>query len=553
MSRFIAIDVDAGGLFVVAGFAKGNSVRVEQAVPVLDDPRPLTPESAPDLAARLKAALAEARVAPAPALVCVGRDRVVFKDIRHPKTAPTDEPRVVRFQAERDLAEPPDSLLLDYVPLPAPAGAEDKRATAVFVRKDLYNAARTLCELAGLKLAGFTPRPYAVAASVRRAITAGTVPPPENPAAPVASLCLWDGGGLFVVTHGEHMVFSRSVSGMALQSEAALVGEAKRSLAAYASQNPRERLDALYLSEGHGTGGSWAARLQEALPLPVHQLDPLVGSPAADALPPHLRGRFTAAAGLLAARGAGPLPINFVTPRQPRAEPSKTRTWALIALLLVLLLGAGAFGGHYWLNSQLDKRAEMAKKKATNAEADLKTEQLNANKVKAVEEFRGREVSVLDLFYDITDATPNIDRVRLREFDVTLKEPKVETKAPVATTQPGKPPAVAGAKPATPAGPAKTPAAEPVGKVQLVYLAASDADDDLVKQLVERLFTQENKFYGKTDFKTQQSTKRDITVTTDLLPRKASDFTRKLDAKFPELPKPEAVAPPPVVDGEDLP
>lgn len=556
MSRFIAIDVDAGGLFVVAGFAKGNSVRIEHALPVLDDPRPLTPESAPELAARLKAALAEARVSAAPALVCIGRDRVVFKDIRHPKTAPTDEPRVVRFQAERDLAEAPDSLHLDYVPLPTPAGAEDKRATAVFVRKELFAAARTLCEQAGLRLAGFTPRPYATAASARRAIASGTVPPPENPAAPVAALSLWDGGGEFVVLHGEHMVFSRSVSGMALQSEAALVGEAKRSLAAYASQHPRERLDAVYLSEGQGTGGSWAARLQEALPLPVHPFDPLAGSPAADALPPHLRGRFTAAAGLLAALGSGPLPINFVTPRQPRAEPSKSRSWALIALLLLLLLGGAAFGGSFLLNSALDRKTTEANAKKKRAEEDIKAEKLNMNKVKAVEEFRSREVNILDLFYDITAATParNIDRIRLREFDVTLKEPKTETKAPGGGSTVAKQPTAAGAKPGTPGATttAAKPAVEPVGKVQLVFLAASDADDDLVKELIDQLFAQESNYYGKSDWKSQQSSKRDITVTTDLLPRKGSEYNRQLKADFPKPPQPGAVPPPPV-DGEDLP
>lgn len=552
MSRFIAIDVDAGGLFVVAGFAKGNSVRVEQAVPVLDDPRPLTPDSAPELAARLKAALAEAGVTPAPALVCVGRDRVVFKDIRHPKTAPTDEPRVVRFQAERDLAESPDTLLLDYVPLPTPPGAEDKRATAVFVRKDLFNAARTLCEQAGLKLAGFTPRPYAAAAAVRRAVAAGTVPPPENPAAPVASLCLWDGGGLFVVVHGEHMVFSRSVSAMALQSEAALVGEAKRSLAAYASQNPRERLDALYLSEGHSTGGSWAARLQEALPLPVHPFDPLAGSPAADALPPHLRGRFTAAAGLLAARGLGTLPINFVTPRQPRAEPSKTRTWVLIALLLVLVLGAGGVAGHYFLNAELDQKQAAANARKKRAEEEIKEEQKQAVKVKAIDDFRGREVNCLDLFYDITDATPDVNRIRLREFDVTLKEPKVEQKPPAPTAGKITTPATGAAKPATPAAVAKAPPAEPVGKVSLVFLAGSEADDDLAQRLVD-YFQQESKYFLRPFSKPQQSSKRELTVTADLLPRKASEYTRKLKAEFPKLPQPGAGEPPPFVPGEDLP
>lgn len=545
MSRFIAIDVDASGLFVAAGFARGNSVRIDQAVPILDDPRPLTADTAPEVAKRLKEALAAARIAPAPVLVSVGRDRVVLKDIRHPKTAPTEEPAIVRFQAQRDLAEPPDTLHLDYVPMPAPPGAEDKRATAVFVKKDLFNAARILCESAGLKLAGFTPRPYATAAAVRRAIAAGTATPPENLTAPIGVLTLWDGGGEFVVFQGEHLVFSRSVSGMALQSEGALLGETRRSLAAFAAQSPREKLDALYLSEGHSGGGSWAARLQESLPLPVHPFDPLVGNPAADAVPSHLRGRFTPVVGLLAARGAGPLPINFVTPRQPRAEPSRGRSWVLIGLLLLILLGAGIGGGVYFLHDGLDKRAKAAQARKKGADELLVEEKKTFAKLKAIDDFRNRDVNALDLFWDVTEATPDISKVHMREFDLKFKQPKPEVKA---IGGGGGPTTVIGAKPGVAPAPAATPkaaAVEPVAELKLEVVSASDQEDALVQRLVDGLFYTDSRYYSKPYVdRTNQSGKRQATVRVELLPRKADTFTRKFTAVFPKTLPPQ----PPVED-----
>lgn len=542
MSRFIAIDVDAAGLFVVAGFANGNSVRVEQALPVTGDPRPLTPDTAPELGRRLKEVLTAARVPPAPVLVCVGRDRVVMKDVRHPKTAPTEEPAIVRFQAQRDLAEPPDTLHLDYVPLPSPAGAEDKRATAVFVKKDLYNAAKLMCESAGLKFAGFTPRPYATAAAARRAVATGVVTPPENPTAPVGVLSLWDGGGEFVVYQGEHLVFTRSVSGMALQSEAGLVGEAKRSLAAFASQSPRERLDALYLCEGHTGGGSWAARLQQSLPVPVIPFDPLSGSPTTEAVPNSLRGRFASAVGLLAARGQGSLPINFVTPRQPRAEPSKGRVWVLLSLLGVMLVAAAVGGGWYYFDSKLTARLAAANNKKKAAADEIKVQEKSVTKLKAVEEFRTRSVNWLDLLYDVTAATPDVNKVRVREFDGKVKPPKQEAKTntPVApsagTAAVAGGPKPLGAKPVVTAPPKVVQ--EPVAELRLDLVSASDAEDPLVQRLVEDLFQSQNKYYSQATVTrpNTSSGKRQATVEVDLLPRKSDTYKMAFKAEFPKQP-----------------
>ncbi len=545
MSRFIAIDVDAGGLFVTAGTARGPAVKVDHAFPVSDGPGSLTEATAPALATKLKAALAAAGVGPAPVLIAVGRDRVVFKDVRHPITAPTEEPKVVRFQAERDLAEPAANLHLDYVPLPTPDGSVEKRATAVFVRKELYAAAEKLCDEAGLKLAGFTARPYATAAALRRAIAAAAVPPPERPNAPVAVFTIWDGGGEFVVSRGESLVFSRSVPASALLSEAALVGEAKRSLAAFASQQSKDKLDAVYLCEGHG-GGSWAARLQAALPLPVHAFDPLAGHPAADAVPTALRGRFTAGVGLLAARAAGPLPINFVSPRQPRAQTNKSAVWAIIASMLLLLVIGGVAFGAWFLHRQMDGKIVAANARVSAADASKKKAQLDKNKQDAVDDFRKRNVNALDLFYDVTDVLPNVGKLRLKDFDL-LPIAKVEAKA---GSGPG------AAKPPTGKPGSGPPPVEPVATLKLQFVTASDTDDNLPTQVRDELVKDTTHFANPQMTFAGVGTKREATVTAGLLPRKATSFTRVLKAEFPKLPpqvEPVFVPPPAPINPEDPP
>ena len=153
MSRYLAIDLDTAGLYIAAGSAG----KVERAL-VWEDPRlPLAADNARGLGEGLREALKAAGVAPAPALVGLGRDRVIFKDLRFPPVPDAEEPAVVRFQAMKEMTESADDVVLDYVLVAG--GAGERRATAVIVRKDVYAAVQALCAAAGLKLAGVTPRP----------------------------------------------------------------------------------------------------------------------------------------------------------------------------------------------------------------------------------------------------------------------------------------------------------------------------------------------------------------------------------------------------------
>ena len=58
MSRFLAIDADAGGLFVAAGSVRGGGVHIERTLAVSDEvPSNLTAANASALGNRLKALL----------------------------------------------------------------------------------------------------------------------------------------------------------------------------------------------------------------------------------------------------------------------------------------------------------------------------------------------------------------------------------------------------------------------------------------------------------------------------------------------------------------
>ncbi len=543
MSRFLAIDADAGGLFAAAASVRG-AVQIEEVFGSLDEaPASLSAANADALGTRLKALLKEADVAPAPVLLCFGRDRVIIKEVKYPPVAPGEEAAVDRFQALKDLADSGGDVVMDYFPAPAIPGEVQRRATVVFVRKELYAAAERFCESAGLRLAAVTARPFASLAAVRRAIAAGALPAPEDPLAPVAVLSLWGSGGEFAVGAGPHALFSRTVSPMALGGEAALIGEVKRSLAAFNSSFGIKPVAALYLAEGDAAGASRIGRLQAALPIPVHAFDPLAGSKVGGHILPELHGRFLGAVGLLAAKTTGEsLGINFQAPRAPRAAPNRRRRSLILGgtLAAVLLLAAGAFLTlQLW---QLEKKGvELAAEKA-DLEERTKLQELENKRVAAAEQFVKREVPWIDIYYDLNDQFPTIEKLRLQEFDGTMIPPPIAKPGQPAQ----KPVAVPGAKPGA------KPAEAAVAKVRLLILGEDATQPEKLKDTLNK-----EPGYGNAKLSTGglagggASKVQQFTINADLFPKKPDDYVRKITpAKLaaPFEPKPDV----PLIDPFDL-
>ncbi|HET6575328.1 MAG TPA: hypothetical protein VFG68_17105 [Fimbriiglobus sp.] len=518
MARFLAIDADAHGLFVAAAtLTSGGGVTVEHALALTDWAGPLTPANAADLGARLKAQLHEAGVRPAPVLLCIGRDRVIPKVVRHPPTPPAEEPAVVRFQALRDLTDSPDDVVMDYTPVGEPTLGE-RQALAVFVRKQAVQAARLLCEAAGLKLAAVTPRPFAALAAARHAFATGAASPPDDPAGPIAVVTLGDRGGEFTVGRNGELAFSRTIPTHALSGgEPSLVAELKRNLAVYAGQDPAAPVEAVYLAEPDVPGSGWAGRVRAALHLPVYAFDPLAGSAAAEEVPVELRGRFAGPVGLLAARAAAAaLPINFAQPRQPRAESGKARPRALLAALAaVLFLALGGLLAFF----EIDKAGRAVRERVAqrdDLDAHLKLLEADRKRLEAVDELAQRQVVVLDEFYDLTDRVPDVSHVKVTEFDLTaLPPPKKET------------------RPGVPAPAARRNA--PPSPVAMMKVALRSSDPVAAQRVHDALRT--DRYYVEVK-RSQQSTSvadrgQSVIIAAQVLHRKPGDYTRSLDIRMP--------------------
>src|SRR5205085_11760201 len=124
---------------------------------------------------------------------------------------------------------------------------------------------------AGLKLAARTPRPFGIAASVRKAAAA---PPPEEADGAAAVVVVGERWAEFCVLRGETPLLSRS-----LAVGPGLAGEVRRNLMVYAGGSGRPPVRVVHVA---GAGPDLLGRLGEMIDLPIREFDPLAGAVGLD-------------------------------------------------------------------------------------------------------------------------------------------------------------------------------------------------------------------------------------------------------------------------------
>ncbi len=228
MASLLTIDWDQQQLHLLAVRTQRKGMQAEWAAD-WDMGEDLTARSGEAIGKRLREFLKAERIAAPTVIVAVGREKVILKEIRYPAVSASEEQAIVRFQATKDVTDPPDSLEVDHVQRPG-GGAGERQALAVLCRKDVLNAVRGLCRGAGVKLLGVAPRPFGAPYALQRTLEAGggsfagtTVQGVLTVGKRWAELCLF---------RGHELLLARS-----LPTGPVLVGEVKRSLAVFAAQN----------------------------------------------------------------------------------------------------------------------------------------------------------------------------------------------------------------------------------------------------------------------------------------------------------------------------
>jgi Tfp pilus assembly PilM family ATPase len=407
VGRFLVLDWDHHQLHVLAGTVRQGKARVDKAIALAETQSP-NPADAAALGRLLAERVKAAGIAPAPVIACLGRDRVILRDVLYPQVGPGEEAAVVRFQVVRELTEPASEVVIDYTPAPDRVLNGQQRALALILRRELLRAYQEICKAAGLKLAGMAPRVFGSAALVQHLIATGAAPAPNPADAAVGVLVVGRPWAEFCVMHAGGVSLARSLSG----APATLPGEVRRNLAVYAGQAPQRPLRALYVAGGTD-GAALCDRLEQTLGIPVHLFEPVGGL----GLPSESQGAFAGALGLLhtqAVRGA--LPINFARPKEPRVQrdPNRRRLALAGAVAALVFLGLGALcfakisARDRELQAMFDEKTELDRQYA-RLEDDVK-------RVKALDEWSQGEVVWLDELYDMADRFPDPANIRLTQL-----------------------------------------------------------------------------------------------------------------------------------------
>ncbi len=438
MARYLGLDWDNNQLYVVSAATARGGVRVERAI-VLDADFSIPPDPATRmhraeaLGRLLRDRLKEAGIAPAPAVACVGRDRVIVKEVRFPPVPAAEEPALVRFQATKELTEPPEALVLDYTVKGLSGVGLERTAFAFAVRREVPGFLLMICRAAGLKLLALAPRGVGVAACLDRALGMATTSARGDSTAPepsVAVLTRGPGWTDFSVVRGGSLVFTR-----ALPANGNLAAEVRRNLAVYAGQsqtNGRDRVQALYVSGGDEQT-ALREQLHQTLSIPVHALDPFSKEPQLAV--EGGRGSFAGAVGL-AERWAGSrtLPVNFLKPKEPveAADPEKKRMLR-VALIAAVLLGLGIFAGTRVLADRAETLSNLQAEER-DLEEQLRALGPDAKHIQGLNDWTAGTISWLDEIYELTAKFPwrqGFKITELRAVPRTQAGQRKDVKAPV--------------------------------------------------------------------------------------------------------------------------
>src|SRR5262249_9576289 len=148
-----------------------GSVQIQQAATWPEGQSPNV-EDAEEQGRLLQERLKQAGIAGGPTVGCIGRDRLILREVRYPKVPPAEEPQVVRFQAAKELTLAAEDVVIDYLALGPTGTGSEQRALVLILPRDLKLAYMKLCRTAGLRLTALVPRFLGVANCLK--VVAGT-------------------------------------------------------------------------------------------------------------------------------------------------------------------------------------------------------------------------------------------------------------------------------------------------------------------------------------------------------------------------------------------
>lgn len=342
------------------------------------------------------------------------RSCVEVRTISVPRIDADELPDVIRFQAQRQLANMGDSWTLDFVLLPDDPTQEMRTALVGAIAPQQLTAMREACAAANLQLSHVALRPIEIA---RYALSAAG----NAQAGAFLIVCLTDRTADLILVRGGQVLLLRSTQ---VPSEPAAVpqaigGEIRRSLLAASAQLGSTPIEGCVLIAAPVVAGSVEQVIADTLDISVTVLDPTGLLPADQADREQLG--LQSAGRLAAIAGATSVPIadrasviDFQNPKKRPPPKKKTKLYVLAGVAAVLLLGAG-FSWWTRKNRELDQDLAAIQEEIDSKQQLVEISKQKVSELKLVEQFLAGSPNFLDELVVIAAKMPPAEQVIVEE------------------------------------------------------------------------------------------------------------------------------------------
>lgn len=422
MSKKTIIDWQRDSLIVAVGQAHSGTVVIdrlsqqaighsaESAANEQDELLPLNGDAAQGLVR----AVDELGLRKSDVTIILSRDLVEVRTLSIPRIEAAELPDVIRFQAQRQLANMGDAWTLDYVLLPDAPGQEMLTALVGAISPATLQTIETACEQAGITPSHIVLRPIEIA---RFVIASGKLPGNE----PALVVCLSEQhADLLILEQGRIVqVRSTKLPSEAAQWQAALGGELRRSLMAAAVQLSNKSVRHALLIAAPAATQSAAELLSEMLDCQIAFIDPASLLSAEVSQQPqiveHSAHRLAGIAGSLSLpTAAGDSKLDFKDPKKRPPPQKSTRTYVLAAVAALLLFVGGLT---WWLSVQrkLDDQLAHFQSEIESRKAAIATAQERVTHVQEIDRFLQAAPNWLDEVAYLAERIPPSDKVLIGE------------------------------------------------------------------------------------------------------------------------------------------
>ena len=417
MSKQIIIDWQRDGLFVAMGTRRGNSVAIETLVTTGGEG---VTGSSTAISTQLFALAKKLDLNKCEAIVIAPREVLEFRALTVPRGDVEEVPDMVRFQAQRQMANIGDTWPLDYILLPDQPGSEGISALAATISPAHMAEIEATCSDLGLQLTRVLARPVEIA---RWGVALGNLNDTE--AALVVSVSETH-ADLLAVSFGSLV----QVRGNRLSSEAqmapALVAEIRRTVMAAANFLNNQPITKIVLIASPDIAGKVESQIAEATGASVAVFDPASVLPQQLAERHELAHRASSRIAALAGVVFNPNPdqrnvidLKNCKRRMPKKGYKREMTIAGIGAAALLLLGT-----YFWWTShaQLDLAIQAARKQEADMAEQVKQLLPQIKQRQDVDNFLAGSVNWLDEMKYVASKAPDSKDVVLTNpsFDYLL-------------------------------------------------------------------------------------------------------------------------------------